>query len=177
MSGTRDKSIVLIGMPGVGKSTVGVLLAKELAKEFIDTDLLIQTHTQKTLHDIVLENGYQHLRELEEATILTLEVDGHVVSTGGSAIYGAEAMEHLAKSGQIIFLDLPLASLEPRIHNMNTRGIARPNGQTFAEVYQERVPLYQAAADITIQCLDKTPIEIVREIIFHEAEQYAEVDA
>lgn len=177
MGESRDTSIVLIGMPGVGKSTVGVLLAKELARDFIDTDLLIQTHAKKTLQDIVHENGYQHLRELEEAIILTLEADNHIISTGGSAIYGANGMKHLARSGQIVFLDLPLADLESRIHNMESRGIAKPGDHSFADVYAERVPLYRQFANITIACQGKSAIDIVQEIIYEEAEQYADADA
>ncbi|MDO3385105.1 shikimate kinase [Gilvimarinus sp. SDUM040013] len=177
MASTRDTSIVLVGMPGVGKSTIGILLAKELAREFVDTDLLIQVHAKKALQDIVHENGYQHLRELEEAIILTLDVSNHVVSTGGSAIYGENAMAHLAKAGQIVFLDLPLSDLEARIHNMEARGIAKPDGQSFADVYAERVPLYRKYADITIQCRGKSPVAVVQEIIYEEGEQYADADA
>lgn len=164
-------------MPGAGKSTLGVLLAKELAREFVDTDLLIQNHAGKTLQDIIYENGYVHLRELEEATVLTLALDNQVVATGGSVVYGAGAMQHLSKLGQIIYLELPLEDLAGRIHNMDSRGIARPEGQSFEDVYKERAPLYRHYADITINCRGKSPAEVVQEIIYAEAETFAGEDA
>ncbi|WP_020209422.1 shikimate kinase [Gilvimarinus chinensis] len=173
----RSDSIILIGMPGAGKSTIGVLLAKELAREFVDTDLLIQTHAGKTLQDIVYESGYLHLRQLEEATLLQLNCDQHVVATGGSVVYSDAAMSLLKSLGQIVYLRLPEQDLTSRILNMSTRGLAKPADQSFSEVYAERVPLYEKYADITIDCRDKTPSQIVDEIIYQEAEQYAAVDA
>lgn len=174
---TRSNSIVLIGMPGAGKSTIGVLLAKEIARDFVDTDLLIQTHVGKTLQDIVNEAGHMHLRELEEATLLQLEGDYHVVATGGSAVYSDAAMQFLRTLGQVVYLALPEEDLLARIDNMSRRGIAKPEGQSFSELYAERVPLCEKYADITINCYAKTPAEIVAEIIYREGGKYAEVDA
>lgn len=173
----RSDSIILIGMPGAGKSTIGVLLAKELAREFVDTDLLIQTHAGKTLQDIVHEAGYLHLRELEEATLLQLTCSSHVVATGGSVVYSDAAMSLLKSLGQVVYLQLPEQELTARIHNMSTRGLAKPAEQSFSEVYAERVPLYEKHADLTIDCRDKSPAQIVDEIIYQEAEQYADMDA
>ena len=170
-------SIILIGMPGAGKSTAGVLLAKELARQFVDTDLLIQTHTGKTLQDIIYDADYLHLRELEEATLLQLECTNHVIATGGSVIYSDAVMKLLRSLGQIVYLALPESELVTRIHNMDSRGIAKPKEQSFSELYAERVPLYQRYADITIDCSGKTPSEVVSEIIFEEGEQYADIDA
>ncbi|WP_232305507.1 shikimate kinase [Gilvimarinus polysaccharolyticus] len=173
----HGESIVFIGMPGAGKSTIGVLLAKELAREFVDTDLLIQVDAGKTLQDIVYESDYRHLRQLEEATILTLNCDRHVIATGGSVIYSDTAMQHLKSLGQVVFLDLPLADVETRVENFSTRGIASPEGQNLADIYAERQPLYQRHANITIDCRGKTPAQIVSEVIYEEGGQYADKDA
>ncbi|BFM20603.1 shikimate kinase [Gilvimarinus japonicus] len=173
----HGESIILIGMPGVGKSTVGVLLAKELAREFVDTDLLIQTHAGKTLQDIVYDADYQHLRELEEATVLSLVCDRHVVATGGSVVYSEPAMGLLKSLGQVVFLDVDLAEVQRRVDNLSTRGIASPDGHGLADIYAERLPLYQRHADITIDCRGKTPAEIVSEVIYEEGGQYADKDA
>ncbi|WP_339897808.1 shikimate kinase [uncultured Gilvimarinus sp.] len=173
----HGESIILIGMPGVGKSTVGVLLAKELAREFVDTDLLIQTHAGKTLQDIVYDVDYSHLRELEEATVLSLECDRHVIATGGSVVYSEAAMGLLKSLGQVIFLDLDLAGVEARVDNFSTRGIASPTAHGLSDIYAERLPLYQRHADITIDCRGKTPAQIVSEVIYEEGGQYADKDA
>jgi len=173
----HGESLILIGMPGAGKSTIGVLLAKELAREFVDTDILIQTHAGKTLQNIVSDSDYRHLRELEEATVLSLDCNRHVIATGGSAVYSEPAMAQLKGLGQVIFLDLDLAEVAARVEDFSTRGIASEEGFSLADIYAERLPLYRRYADITIDCRGKSAQQVVNEIIFEEAEQYADIDA
>lgn len=177
MSDPVGNSLVLVGMPGAGKSTVGVLLAKELAKDFVDTDLLIQVHAGKSLHEIVLEDGYQALRRVEEAVLLDTSFPNHVVATGGSVVYSEPAMKHLKTAGRVVFLDVPLAVLEQRVSNLRTRGIAGPPGQTLAELFEERHELYRRYADIVIDCGHKTPEQAVSQILYDEAMEFADVDA
>ena len=143
-------NIVLIGMPGAGKSTLGVILAKLAALQFVDTDSLLQTALQRSLQDIVDRDGYMALRQAEEQVLLELTVHNAVIATGGSAVYSRRAMTRLKSDGLVVFLDLPLAVLERRIHNYCTRGLAKPPEQSFADMFQERRPLYSSYADITI---------------------------
>lgn len=171
------QSLILIGMPGAGKSTLGLLLAKSLAKDFVDTDLLIQLEHRKTLQDILHQQGHLALREEEEKVLLKAQYPNHIIATGGSAVYSSAAMQHLKHFGPIIFLDTPLHILEARIHNMDTRGIARPANQTFAEVYAERHPLYMKYADIVIDCNDKTLEQLIDEVIYEEAEAFIQYEA
>lgn len=177
MTEAVGSSLVLVGMPGAGKSTVGLLLAKELVKEFVDTDVLVQVREGKSLQDIVLDHGFQYLRELEESVLLESRFGNHVVATGGSVIYSEAGMQHLKRAGRVVFLDAPLAVLEQRLHNFSYRGIAGPPGQTLAQLYDERLPLYRRHADITIDCGHKTPDQVVSQLIYQEAEQFAEIDA
>lgn len=170
-------NLILIGMPGAGKSTIGVLLAKELARDFVDTDLLIQLRKGKTLQDILLEEGHEALRAIEAEVLQSVSGEGLVIATGGSAVYSESAMAHLRRQGQTIYLQLPLEIIRQRITNPDTRGLAKPEGQSLEELYQERLPLYQRYADITIECGDKDPVHLLEEIIFQEGEYYAEVDA
>lgn len=145
-------NIVLIGMPGAGKSSLGVLLARELALAFIDTDLLIQTAAGKTLQQILDASGYLALRQQEEKVLCELEVTGCVIATGGSAVYSEPAMAALAKNSLIVFLDVPLAELRRRIKNYDQRGIARRPGQSFEALFEERRALYLRWADKVIEC-------------------------
>ena len=145
-----DSNIILIGMPGSGKSTVGVLLAKRLGLGFVDTDLLIQQHAGATLQDIVDADGYQALRQVEEDVLLQMEVQRHVISTGGSAVYSPHAMAHLRSTGVVVFLDIPLDEVMRRIGDHGNRGISRRPGQTFPELFEERLALYRQYADITV---------------------------
>lgn len=151
-------------MPGVGKSTLGILLAKETAKDFVDTDVLIQLKESTTLQDIIDKKGHQALRKIEESVLLQTRFSNHIIATGGSAVYSDEGMKHLKALGTIIFLDLDLESLKKRIHNYETRGIAKKPDQTFEELFEERKVLYQQYADITINCLNKTIEETLKEI-------------
>ncbi|HWR90038.1 MAG TPA: shikimate kinase [Dissulfurispiraceae bacterium] len=156
------RNIVLIGMPGAGKSTVGVLLAKALGMPFVDTDLLIQASEGRLLQDIIDSGGIGEFLRVEEKVILSLNVRGHVIATGGSVVYSTGAMEHLRRDGFIIYLDVPLEQVEERIRNITTRGIAMRKGQDLREVYEERAPLYRKYADITVDCSGKDMETVVR---------------
>jgi shikimate kinase len=156
--------IILIGMPGAGKSTVGVLLAKALTKDFVDTDVLIQVRANQSLQSIVDNAGYLALRQLEEAVLLDLTLDNHVIATGGSAVYGKAAMEHLKTLGPVVYLNVSLAELTRRVKNLAERGIAARPGQGLEALYEERRPLYEQFADITVDCDGKTPEQVIAEI-------------
>jgi len=148
----RRSNIVLIGMPGAGKSTVGVILAKHTARGFVDTDVLIQTSERRPLQEILDEHGHMILREIEERILLSLDLDNHVIATGGSAAYSEAAMKHLKGNGIVVFLHVPFAEIRRRVRDFATRGIARAPDQSFAELFEERYVLYKKYADITIAC-------------------------
>jgi shikimate kinase len=145
-------NIVLIGMPGSGKSTVGVILAKLTGRGFVDTDLLIQIASGKSLQEIVDDRGYMELRRVEEEVLLGISCRAQVIATGGSAVYSARAMAHLGRDAVVVFLDADIATLEARVRDFGRRGLAKRAGQTFAELFAERTPLYRAHADITVDC-------------------------
>lgn len=159
-----ERGVVLIGMPGAGKSTVGVLLAKALALAFDDTDILLQTRAGCTLQVFLELHGHLALRKLEEEVLLAVDPRGKVIATGGSAVYSGRAMSHLARWATIIYLEVPLATLLGRLDNFAERGIARPPGQSAAEVFAERVPLYRRYADITVAGDLKSADVVVAEI-------------
>lgn len=158
-------NIVLIGMPAAGKSTIGVLLAKSMLKSFVDTDLIIQSSYGCSLCNIIEKEGTDAFLKIENNIICSQEYCHSVVATGGSAVYGEEAMAHLKKDGIIIYLELGLAEIEKRIGNITTRGVAMKNGITLADLYNERAPLYNKYADITVNCPGKTAEEVVKEIM------------
>jgi shikimate kinase len=160
-----SQNIILIGMPGAGKSTIGVILAKYLSKKFIDTDLLIQTRFAMTLQDIVDKHGYLKLRQIEEDEILRMNVQDSVIATGGSAVYSETAMRHLKKNGTIIYLKNDCRELLGRIRDFGTRGLAKKEDQTFDELCKEREPLYMKYSDMTIDCRNKGHEEIAAEMI------------
>ena len=137
----KPSNLVLIGMPGSGKSTVGVILAKRAGRDFVDTDVLIQTARQRTLQDIVDTDGYLVLRKIEEEVLLDLTVRNHVIATGGSAVYSDRAMQHLKADGLVIFLDADLDTLAARVRDFSTRGLAKKPYQSFADLFAERFPL------------------------------------
>ncbi len=161
----KPSNIVLIGMPGSGKSTVGVILAKKTSRAFVDTDVLIQTSRQQTLQEIVDTQGCAALRAIEEELLLGLSVQKHVIATGGSAVYSDRAMAHLQSDGIIVFLDADLPTLEARVGDASARGLARRPGQSLAELYAERLPLYTRHADITINCAAGTQEAVCDTII------------
>lgn len=158
-------AIVLVGMPGAGKSTVGVLLAKQLARNFVDTDLLIQLETGKTLQQIVDEQGYIKLREIEEQVILKRDFSHAVVATGGSTVYGQYSMAKLKEAGRIIYLSCKLEELRVRIGNYERRGIAAPPEQSFSEIAKERETLYRRYADIEISTDGLSLAQVVEGLI------------
>jgi shikimate kinase len=159
------KNIVLIGMPGSGKSTVGVILAKQISFSFLDTDVLIQVSEKRSLQDIMDAEGHLALREIEARILLTVELENHVIATGGSAAYSDAAMRHLGANAIIVFLDTSLDTLTARIHNFTTRGIAKRLDQSFEDLFQERLALYNQYADLTISCEGLTQEEISGRII------------
>jgi shikimate kinase len=159
------QSITLIGMPGAGKSTIGVLLAKELAKDFVDTDVLIQVREQKTLQEIMDASDYLNLRRIEEEVILSTDLRNHVIATGGSAVYGDAGMQHLKRYGPVVFLSVSLDELQRRIHNYASRGIARRPDQSFDDVFAERNRLYRQYADIVIECDGKNQAAVIEQLV------------
>lgn len=158
-------NLVLIGMPGAGKSTIGVLLAKQTQRGFIDSDLLIQIQQQRSLQEIVDTEGAAALRQIEEAILLGLQEENHVIATGGSAVYSAAAMQHLRQQGTLIFLNVPLPELTRRVQNYATRGIAREADQSLDDLFQERQAFYLQFADLVIDCADLTTEEICTRIL------------
>lgn len=158
-------NIVLIGMPGSGKSTVGIILAKLTRRSFVDTDVLIQTSQGRSLQDIVDQDGYLALREVEERVILKHEYRNCVVATGGSAVYSPAAMTHLKKGGIVVFLKADLPTLEARISDYSTRGLAKRSDQSLADLFAERSALYAKYADIVIECKGLSHEEVCARII------------
>lgn len=144
------KNIVLIGMPGAGKSTVGVLLAKTLGYAFLDTDLVIQEREGKLLQPLVDELGVEAFLDVEADAICSVEVARTVIAPGGSAVCRERAMDRLKDLGRIVYLHLPLEELEARLKNISTRGIAMAPGETLAGLYAYRAPLYRKYADLTV---------------------------
>lgn len=158
-------NMILIGMPGAGKSTIGVVLAKTLGYLFLDTDLLIQQLEGALLQDIVNTKGVELFKKIEEDALISLHVDHTVVSTGGSAVYSAKAMHHLRSLGTVIYLQLPFAEIERRINNITTRGLAMDKGKTLHDLYQERLPLYEQYADVIVDCDGAGVEEVVAKIM------------
>lgn len=143
-------NIVLIGMPGCGKSTVGVLLAKALGMSFVDTDVVLQANEGKKLQTIINEIGIDAFLEKEEESILSISCDRTVIATGGSVVYGKRAMAYLHKQGTVVYIRLPYEEIERRLSNLATRGVTLRDGQKLRDLYDERVPLYEKEADIVL---------------------------
>ncbi len=158
------RNIVLIGMPGVGKSTVGVLLAKALGRYFLDTDVFIQAAQGRSLQDIIDSEGLAAFCEIEEDYATCIDLTNAVVATGGSVVYSENAMQSLAEHGVIIHLDLPVEHIKQRLANLPTRGVVMEKGQTIRSLYDHRQPLYRKYAQITIDCTGKNHEQIVTEI-------------
>lgn len=159
----RD-NIVLIGMPGAGKSTVGVVLAKKLGYAFVDADLVIQEREGRLLHEIIAERGVEGFRTVEEAANLSIDTERAVIATGGSAVYGDRAMEHFGRRGLVVYLRLSCGAIADRLGDLHERGVALRDGQGLAQLYDERVPLYEKYADLTVDCERLSIREIVEQI-------------
>ena len=143
-------NIVLIGMPGVGKSTVGVILAKVLGYQFVDADLVIQQQEGKLLCEIIEEVGTEGFIQVENRVNAGLECSKTIIATGGSVIYGAEAVEHLKEIGTVVYLEVSFPILEKRLSDIKGRGVVLKEGQTLYDLYIERTPLYEKYADVRV---------------------------
>lgn len=152
-------------MPWSGKSTVGVLLAKALQWNFIDTDLLIQSDTGKSLQQIIDEQGVEAFRQMEEHYVLSIHPEKCVIATGGSVVYSNKAMEHLKNIGIIIYLQYPFEEINRRAKSVDERGLVRAKNQTLFDLYQERTPLYEQWAEITIPCKQQNHEQVVEAIL------------
>jgi shikimate kinase len=148
----HHENIVLIGMPGAGKSTVGVILAKSLGMQFIDTDILIQERAGKMLQEILDLDGPDTFKRIEEETILSLRSSRAVIATGGSVVCSEAAMAHLKSRGTVVYLEISYEEMEKRLKNITTRGIVLLPGQSLRGMYDQRIPLYERYADLTIAC-------------------------
>ena len=161
----NKENIILIGMPGSGKSTCGVLAAKALLKNFFDTDLLFQGLEEKRLQDIIDDDGIEYFLSAEERAILSLDINATVVATGGSVVYSEKSMEHLKKSGKVIYLHLSYDTMVDRIKNITTRGVVVKEGDSLEDMYNERLPMYQKWADVVINCDNNTVEQTVEKIV------------
>lgn len=160
----RKNNIVLIGMPGAGKSTIGVVLAKRLGMSFVDSDLVIQDTYGKLLHELIEEHGVEGFWKIENDVNAALVPQNSVIATGGSAVYGKEAMEHLREIGVVVYLKLPYEEVAERLGDLNARGVTLQPGQDLKSLYEERTPLYEHYAHLAIECHDKPLRELVAEI-------------
>lgn len=158
-------NIVLIGMPGSGKSTLGVVLAKMLGYGFIDSDLIIEEEENRLLHEIIREEGIEGFMAIENRVNSNIETSRKVIATGGSAIYGAEAMEHLGKIGTIVYLKWGLEELAEHLGDLTERGVVLKEGQDLRGLYEERCPYYEKYADITVECSGESIEAMTREIM------------
>lgn len=153
-------------MPSAGKSTVGVIVAKNLGMYFVDTDVLLQTQQKRLLQDILNKDGIDAFLKIEESTILSLECENTVIATGGSAIYSKKALNHLKRNGIVIYLHISMETVNERLNNIKTRGVVLSPKQTLEEVYAKRNPLYEKYANIIINCSEysiDTTIDIIHQ--------------
>ena len=163
-------NIILIGMPGCGKSTCGVLAAKMMCKRFIDTDLVIQQGEGKIRQQIIDENGADYFAQCEEKWVCAVDEQNCIIATGGSVVYSQKAMEHLKSIGKVVYLKISFDNMKNRIHNLETRGILLKHGYTLLDMYNERCALYEKYADAVIECDDNHTVEqTARQIILSNA--------
>lgn len=160
-----NDDVILIGMPGAGKSTVGVLLAKALGYDFIDTDLIIQGRLNNRLYKIIEEHGIDYFLQAENKIVSEVSADHTVIATGGSVVFGKEAMEHLRQMGKVVYIKLGCDEIKRRVNNITTRGIVMKKDETIEDIYSERAPLYERYADITVDVGNTTIEEAVEKIL------------
>lgn len=164
----KKSNLIFIGMPAVGKSTIGVVLAKRLGMRFVDTDLLIQEQEGKLLHEIIAEAGEEGFLKIENQVNRDIHVTNAVISPGGSIVYSDEAMRHFKEIGRVVYLKVSFRTIERRIRNPQQRGVVLKEGQTLRELYEERVPLFEKYADITVQedglSIEQTIREVVKKV-------------
>ena len=164
-------NLIFIGMPAVGKSTVGVVVAKRLGMRFIDTDLLIQEQEKKLLREIIAEVGTEGFLKIENEVNSQIKAENSVISPGGSVIYGAEAMRHFKEIGIVVYLKASYQTIKRRIRNPKRRGVVLREGQTLRDLYNERIPYFERYADITV-CEDGCRIEETIENVVNAVEDY-----
>ena len=155
-------NIVLIGMPGCGKSTVGIVLAKAIGYHFIDSDLLIQNRENRLLSEIIQEEGAEGFNRIEESVNASIQAERSVIATGGSVIYGPAAMEHLRRIGVVVYLKLPLEEVAERLGDLTERGVSLREGQTLKDLYEERIPLHEKYAHLVVDESGMSIREVVR---------------
>lgn len=165
------KNLIFIGMPAVGKSTVGIVVAKRLGMRFLDTDLLIQEQEKKLLREIIAEVGEDGFLKIENQVNASVEAENSVISPGGSVIYCKEAMEHYKKIGTVVYLKASYQTIKRRIRSPKKRGVVLREGQTFRDLYNERVPYFEKYADITV-CEDGCRIEETIENVINAVKKY-----
>ena len=165
MKTLNKDNIILIGMPGCGKSSIGVVLAKVLGYHFVDSDLLIQDREGRLLKDIIAQDGLERFKEIENEVNAEIAEKHAVIATGGSVIYGKEAMEHLKSIGTVVYLKLSYKNLKCRLGNLKNRGVAMEDGMTLLDLYKERVPLYEKYADITLDEKNEQIRESIQKLV------------
>lgn len=159
------ENLALIGMPAVGKSTVGVLLAKKMGFAFQDTDILIQTQEKMTLAQIIEARGLKAFLDVEAKHLMSLDCRSQVIATGGSVIYREHAMAHLAQIATIVYLSVDLPILLTRLSDLEARGVAIDPGRGVDDLYKERTPLYDKFCDIKIDCGTMPPGQVVARVM------------
>lgn len=164
MTGGRDMNVTLIGMPAAGKSVIGVLLAKKLGYDFVDSDLLIQKREGRLLREIIRDEGLDRFKQIEEEVNAGLDVKQSVIAPGGSVIYGEKAMKHLQQISLVVYLKVPVEELAARLGDLELRGVVLEDGMTLEDLYRERTPYYEQYAMATVDETGRTPEEIVSQI-------------
>ena len=155
------RNIVLVGMPAVGKSTIGVLLAKQLRFNYVDSDIVIQVNNDATLAELIAEHGNDAFLGIESEALQTIAPSRSVIATGGSAVYSEDAMQHLRSTGPVVYLRLGVEELQRRVGDLASRGVVLKPGQTFEQLYAERAPLYERFADVVV---DTTGLSLARSV-------------
>lgn len=159
------ENIILIGMPACGKSTIGVVLAKTMGMRFLDTDLLIQEREGALLQDLINSKGNDYFKKVEEYVLRSINAENTIISTGGSAVYYPKAIEHFKKNGKIVYIKVSYDTIEKRLNNITTRGITMAPGETLKDLYDKRIPLYEANADFVIETDSLTVEEAIEKIV------------